>query len=214
VSSPRSTARRRPRPLTRRRFLVALLLLLFTALMVLLGPAAWIVWRTEGDRYSDVARVPVSDAALVFGAGLLPDGQPQPLLADRIHAAVLLFQAGKVRRLLLSGDGLSPGHDEPGAMARQAEAEGVPAAALLRDPAGLHTYDTCARAHDNYGVRSAVAVSQSFHLPRAVYTCERLGIRTSGFSFARTAYGSDLWLRAREVISLDLAWWQLSLERL
>ena len=99
-------------------------------------------------------------------------------------------------------------------MARQAESEGVPASALQRDPAGLHTYESCLRAHDDFGVRSAVVVSQSYHLPRAIFTCERVGIRTSGFSFARTAYGADWELRVREFFSLDAAWWELNLKRL
>jgi len=213
VPSRRAAASRRGSFLSLRRALLALAALLSVALFALFGPAAWIFWRTDAQRYSDPSRVPPADAALVFGAGLLPDGRPQPLLADRIHAAVLLYQAGKVRRLLLSGDGLSPGHDEPAAMAQQAEAEGVPASALVEDPGGVRTYVSCERAHDDFGVRSAVAVSQSYHLPRAIYTCESLGIRTTGFSFARTAYSSDLGLRARELLSLDLAWWQLTLKR-
>jgi vancomycin permeability regulator SanA len=187
-------------------------LLAVLALLLLLGPAAWIVLDTEGLRYDAPNAVPVSDAAIVFGAGLLPDGSPSPLLADRVHAAVLLYRAGRVKRLILSGDGVSPGHDEPAAMTRLAEAEGVPAAAIVRDPEGLHTYDTCSRAWSVYGVRTAVAVSQSYHLPRAIYTCRALGISTTGFSFARVAYGGSPAVRAREVVSLDLAWWQMLLD--
>ncbi len=183
------------------------------ALLLALGPAAWIVLDTEPLRFDSPSAVPVSDAALVFGAGLLPDGTPSPLLADRIHAAVLLYRAGRVKRLILSGDGLSPGHDEPAAMAKQAEAEGVPAAALVRDPAGLRTWDTCSRAASLYGVRTAVAVSQSYHLPRAIYTCRSLGISTTGFSFARVPYGGSPSVRLREVASLDLAWWQVLFNR-
>ncbi len=177
-------------------------------LLLLLGPSAWIYWHTSGLRYDRAEAVPPAEAAIVFGAGLQPDGSPTPILADRIHAAVLLYRAGKVKRLLLSGDGVSPGHDEPAAMMKQARAEGVPDSALVRDPGGLRTFDTCVRAHDLYHVRSAVVVSQSYHLPRAIFTCQRAGIRTTGFSFARVGYSGDPELRVREVISLDVAWWQ------
>lgn len=183
--------------------------LVTVALVLLLGPAAWVYWRTSGQRYDSVQAVPRSEVALVFGAGLQPDGTPTPILADRIHAAVLLYRAGKVQRLLLSGDGSTPGHDEPAAMARQARAEGVPDAAIQRDPGGLRTYDSCVRAHDRFHVRSAVAVSQSYHLPRAILICQHAGIRTTGFSFARVPYGGEPALRAREVLSLDVAWWQM-----
>ena len=182
---------------------------LLLAGFALVGPALFIDLATEGARYDDAAAVPHADTAIVFGAGLTPDGRPTALLADRVHAAVQLYEAGTVRRLLLSGDGESIGHDEPAAMAAQAEAEGVPAAAVTKDPGGVRTYDSCARAHDLFGVRSAVVVSQSYHLPRAIYTCRSLGISTSGYSFARVAYADDLQLRAREVVSLDVAFWQL-----
>ena len=99
------------------------------------------------------------------------------------------------------------------AMARQAQAEGVPAAAIRRDPGGVHTTASCARAHAVYGVSSAVAVSQSYHLPRAIFTCRRFGIHTVGFSFARTPYGGDPELRLREIVSLNVAWWKLLAQR-
>ncbi|MHB8577006.1 MAG: SanA/YdcF family protein [Dehalococcoidia bacterium] len=178
------------------------------ALACLIAPAMWVYWRTDAARYSSAAAVPAADVALVFGAGLTADGSPSPLLADRIHAAVLLYRAGKVQRILLSGDGSSPGHDEPGAMARQAEAEGVPAAAVLRDPLGLHTRDTCRRARTVFGVHSVVAVSQSYHLPRAIFTCRAAGLQTTGFSFARVPYAGSPAIRVRELLSLDAAWWE------
>jgi vancomycin permeability regulator SanA len=179
------------------------------AALALIGPAWYIDLSTAGARYDNPADVPPAATAIVFGAGLLPDGRPSPLLADRVHAAVQLYQVGKVTHLLLSGDGESPGHDEPAAMAAQAESEGVPASAISEDPGGVRTYDSCSRAHDLFGVRSAVVVSQSYHLPRAVYTCRGLGIDASGYSFARVAYADDFGLRVREVLSRDRAFWQL-----
>lgn len=209
---------RRPKPARRRRGVFGRLLVLggglcAAALALLIGPALWIFWSTGSQRYDAVEAVPPAEVALVFGAGLKPDGAPSALLADRIHAAVLLFQAGKAKRLLLSGDGTTAGHDEPGAMARQAQAEGVPVAAIERDPGGTHTYASCSRAHDLFKVHSAIVVSQSYHLPRAIFTCERLGIRTTGFSLARVPYGGDPGLRARELLSLDVAWWRALIAR-
>ncbi len=182
-------------------------------LLALAGPPLWLIWRSADVRYDEPQNVPPQQAAIVFGAGLKLDGTPSALLSDRIHAAVLLYHGGKVRTLLMSGDGGAAEHDEPAAMARQAEAEGVPASAILQDPGGVHTYASCQRAHDLFGVTSAVAVSQSYHLPRAIYTCSRLGIHTVGFSLARTPYGGDAMLRLREFVSLDATWWELLLRK-
>jgi vancomycin permeability regulator SanA len=189
--------------------LTVVAVLLALIVLAFVGPALYVAIVTRGARYDDPARIPPAETAIVFGAGLTPDGRPTPLLSDRVHAAVQLYKAGKVRTLLMSGDGESPGHDEPAAMARQAESEGVPAAAILRDPGGVRTYASCARAHDIFGVRRAIVVSQSYHLPRVIYTCRSLGIATAGYSFARVAYADDLALRAREVISLDYTFWEL-----
>jgi vancomycin permeability regulator SanA len=208
-------ARRDPRQKRSRRFFKPSLLVLaggvlaLLALAFMVGPAAWIFWDTDGQRYEDITHVPNEDVALVFGAGLKANGTPSDLLSDRIHAAVLLYQNRKVHRLLMSGDGRSRDHDEPAAMARQAQSEGVPPAAIQRDPEGIHTIDSCRRAHDVYAVQTAVAVSQSYHLPRAIYACEKAGIRTVGFSLARVPYAGAWQLRAREVVSLDVAWWKL-----
>ncbi len=203
------TAGARRRLITLPRVLLLGLFAVAALLLVLFGPALWVIWRSGSLRYDEPQNVPPQHTAIVFGAGLKPNGTPSALLSDRIHAAVLLYLNGKVKQLLMSGDGGLPGHDEPAAMAKQAEAEGVPAAAIVQDPGGVHTYASCQRAHDLFGVTSAVAVSQSYHLPRAIFTCRRLGIHTVGFSLARTPYGGDTALRVREVLSLDQAWWEL-----
>src|SRR5579875_481826 len=119
--------------------LTAVVVLLAIVVLAIVGPALYVALVTSGARYDDPARIPPADTAIVFGAGLTPDGKPTPLLADRVHAAVQLYEAGTVKRLLLSGDGESIGHDEPAAMAAQAEAEGVPAAVITRDPGGVRT---------------------------------------------------------------------------
>jgi len=194
--------------------LTAVVVLLAIVVLAIVGPALYVALVTSGARYDDPARIPPAETAIVFGAGLTPDGRPTPLLSDRVHAAVQLYKAGKVHTLLMSGDGESPGHDEPAAMARQAESEGVPVAAIRRDPGGVRTYASCARAHDLFGVRRAIVVSQSYHLPRAIYTCRSLGIATTGYSFARVAYADDLALRAREVLSIDYTFWELLGHRL
>ena len=218
-SALRSRLGVRPRPASASRRLITLPRVLVVAtlgalaLLAFTGPPLWLIWHSEATRYDEPQDVPPQQAAIVFGAGLKLDGTPSALLSDRIHAAVLLYRDGKVRRLLMSGDGGTPGHDEPAAMARQAESEGVPATAILQDPGGVHTYASCQRAHDLFGVTSAVAVSQSYHLPRAIYTCTRLGIHTVGFSLARTPYGGDTSLRLRELVSLDAAWWELLLRK-
>jgi vancomycin permeability regulator SanA len=135
---------------------------------------------TAGRRYRDPVQVPPARVAVVFGAGVRPDGTPSPMLADRIRAAARLYQAGRVEKLLMTGDNGRPEYNEVAAMRRAAIAAGVPAADITLDHAGFSTYESCYRAAAIFGVRAAVLVTQDFHLARAVYTCRQLGVDAVG----------------------------------
>jgi vancomycin permeability regulator SanA len=148
---------------------------------------------TASRRYFVAAAVPNRPVALVFGAGLLPDGSPSPMLADRVDAAVALFREGKVGRLLFSGDNSRPEYNEVGSMFDYAVKHGVPKKDITLDYAGFDTYDSCYRAHAIFGVTSAVLVTQRYHLARAVYDCTKLGIDAVGLGTPDWgSYGADL----------------------
>lgn len=153
----------------------------------------------------DVADAPSRPVAVVFGAGVWPDGTLSPTLLDRVDTAVELYRQGRVQGLLMSGDHRHPEYDEPTAMRRHAIAAGVPAQAIATDPAGFRTYDTCARARAVYGVDRALLVTQRYHLPRALYTCRGHGIDAVGVIADRRAYSRYLWYWLREQISRTVA---------
>jgi len=124
--------------------------------------------------------VPEAPVALVFGAGLSSPGVPSPVLAARMDTAIALYREGKVSRLLLSGDNQSRYHDETGAMRRYALSKGVKPAHLQLDRLGLSTYDSVRRAQVLFGVERALLVTQRFHLPRALYLANGLGLDAWG----------------------------------
>lgn len=132
--------------------------------------------------------VPHTRVAIVFGAGLRPDGTATRILRDRVEAAVELYNAGKVEKLLMSGDNRFIDYNEPGAMYRHAVSLGVPSEDIVLDYAGRRTYDTCYRAKEIFGVSEAVVVTQRFHLPRAIFLCEHFGIETTGYSSNMSYY--------------------------
>jgi SanA protein len=156
--------------------------LLATGLAVVLG--VWAVSFYVEERYADRiiprSQVPQKPVALVYGAGLAPGGVPSPVLAQRLDAAIALYRAGKVGMLLLSGDNSDRFHDETRAMVRYVVDRGVPASAVQEDDAGLSTYDSSVRAHTVFGVREAVLVTQRFHLTRALYIANSVGIDAWG----------------------------------
>jgi vancomycin permeability regulator SanA len=166
--------------------------------LFLLGLTApkWILGWQYGRRILAADQVPPRDVAIVFGAGLRRDGTPTTVLADRVDTAVDLFRDGKVERLLMTGS-TREGYDEPAAMAARARSLGVPEAAIMIDSGGVRTYESCARAQQT-GIRSALLVSQRFHLPRALALCGSVGIEAVGVAADRSAYSP----RARRIWSL------------
>jgi SanA protein len=173
----------------------------------------WIQWRYDRLVVTDIAAAPEMPVAIVFGAGIRADGRLSPMLADRMDSAIALYDAGKVRKLLVSGDNRFADYDEPGRMYDYAVAHGVPPADLVRDYAGRRTYDTCYRAKAIFGVEQALLVTQRFHLPRAIFTCRNLGVDGIGFSADRRPYWSNNYYRLRDAIATLRAWWDVKIAR-
>ena len=156
--------------------------------VVLSIPQIWAARAASGRVARHIEDVPARPVALVVGAGLEPDGYPTPMLFDRVHAAVELYQRGTVDHLLLSGDNSRVEHDEPTSMRRVAIDAGVPATAITLDFAGFSTFDSCARARDVFGVEASIVVTQDFHAKRAVATCRAQGIDAVAFAQSTASY--------------------------
>lgn len=151
---------------------------------LLWGPTIYANLSTRSIRY-DLDRTPVSavpkrDVGIVLGAGIYHDGTPTPYLQWRINTAVQLYKAHSVHKLLMTGDNSRTHYDEPSVMAKYAERAGVPKQDIVVDDAGFNTYDSCYRAQAIFRVRSAIVISQGYHLPRAVMACNSLGVRSIG----------------------------------
>lgn len=152
--------------------------------VLLWGPTIYANLSTRSLRYdldrTPIAKVPQKDVVIVFGAGLYHNRTPTPYLRWRVQTAVQLYKAHRVKKLLMTGDNSRKVYDEPSAMAKLAESQGVPRKDIVLDYAGLDTYDSCYRAGVIFQVRSAILVSQGYHLPRAVMACKALGINAIG----------------------------------
>lgn len=161
--------------------------------------------------YTDIEKVPVTRVAIVFGAGLSPDGtKPSGILEDRIMSAVELYKAGKIQKILMSGDNRFEDYNEPQVMIKFARDNGVSSFDLQADFAGRRTYDTCYRAKYIFGVENAVLITQDFHLPRALYTCSTLGIESVGYAADKSDYISEDVFALRDLAATLLAYWELN----
>jgi SanA protein len=163
---------------------------------------------------------PVDDApqqrvAIVFGAGLRRDGTPTAILRDRVETGVNLYFRGRVEKLLMSGDNQEAGYNEPEAMRQYAVSLGVPEEDIVLDYAGRRTYDTCYRAKAIFGVEGALLVTQKFHLPRALFLCNVLGVEAAGVEANNNDYlkrSLFIW-NVREQLATVTAFVDLFIER-
>ena len=162
-----------------------------------------------------VDEAPSKTVVIVFGAGLTRDGRATRVLRDRVETGARLYFAGKVEKLLMSGDNSNVDYNEPQAMKEYALQLGVPEDAIVLDSAGRRTYDTCYRASEIFGVDEAILVTQSFHLPRALYICNQLGIEASGVAAENHYFlkRSRAYWNLRELIATPVALWEVHISQ-
>jgi len=135
----------------------------------------------EGRLCRQVEQVLPVYTGIVFGCQAR-GGEVSPCLKERLDAALALYRAGRVQRLLLTGDHGRVHYDEVNTMMDHLMARGVPREHLFLDHAGFDTHDSMVRARRIFGVDSAVLVSQAFHLPRALYLADGAGIVAQGLA--------------------------------
>jgi SanA protein len=179
--------------------------------------AGWTLWTFTGrfgkDIYqeSDLPIVPDKRVAVVFGAGYWANGALSAILQDRLDAAFELYRAGRVEKLLFSGDNRFVDYNEPARMLEYALEQGVPREDIVLDYAGRRTYDTCYRARDIFQVQDVILVTQRYHLPRALETCRALDVAAIGYAADRQPYRRRFFVMyvAREIPALWRAWWDV-----
>jgi vancomycin permeability regulator SanA len=185
---------------------VVVLTLLFIVL-----PLGYTYLSYQGRIFETSSALPSEPVAIVFGALVLPDGSPSLVLAHRIDAAVDLYRQGKVSRILMTGDNSRANYNEVEAMKRYAIEAGVPADRINLDYAGFRTYDSCYRAKKVFGVTKAVLITQRYHLPRALYIANSLGIDAVGYKAGIDDYPAQTRYNLREALALTLTWYEVNI---
>ena len=181
--------------------------------MALITIPRLLMLAVAGNQTYQAEDVPPTRAAIVFGAGLTASGAPTAVLKDRVTTAVDLYQSGKVEKILMSGDNSYINYNEPGAMKSYALELGMPEEDIVLDYAGRRTYDTCYRAGEIFQLDQAILVTQKFHLSRALYTCNALGVESVGVESDLRPYRDQEFWKIREIAASLVAFIQVHLTR-
>lgn len=137
----------------------------------------------------DLTDVPETDAILVLGAYVLPNGIVSTMLNDRLSVGYELYEQGKARKIIVSGDHGQKDYDEVNAMKSFLKEKGVLGQDIFMDHAGFSTYESIYRARDIFKVQKVTIVTQKYHLMRAVFIARELGLEAYGVASDRHDYG-------------------------
>lgn len=141
------------------------------------------------------------DCILILGCGVRRDGSPSDMLADRLRQGVALYELDAAPKLLMSGDHGRVEYNEVGTMKLYAADAGVPTEDIFMDHAGFSTYESLYRAKEIFGVEKLIIVTQEYHLYRALYIAERMGLEAYGVSSDYRTYTGQTVREAREVLA-------------
>lgn len=139
--------------------------------------------QAQGHIFTHTDSIPAGQVALLLGTSpYLRDGRQNLYFNYRIEAAVDLFNAGKTKLFVVSGDNGRKDYNEPEAMRLALMQAGVPDSCIFLDYAGFRTFDSVYRMRAIFGQDAFVVVSQPFHNERAVYIGRRLGMQVVAFN--------------------------------
>ena len=175
--------------------LAGCLVLFLVNLYIIRKEEKYIVSAEEAEAFQDV------DCIMVLGCGVRPDGSPSGMLNDRLVQGVSLYKEDVSDRLLMSGDHGRVNYDEVNLMKQFAIDRGVPSENIFMDHAGFSTYDSVYRAKEIFCAKKVIIVSQKYHLPRALYVAEKLGLDAYGVAAADVSYRGQGYREAREMLA-------------
>ena len=139
----------------------------------------------KGLCYDDTAAIPYRRVGLLLGTSKLNrHGGPNPYFTRRIKACAALYHAGKISKVLVSGDNSRIGYTEPEDMRQALVEAGVPDSVIVLDYAGFRTYDSMVRAKKVFGQQRLTVVSQPWHNERALYIAHRIGVDAIAYNAA------------------------------
>lgn len=181
--------------------LISAAVLLATAAFV---PNFIVIKKTESNivALEEAAELSDVDCAVILGAGVR-EGKPTPMLRDRLLVGIDLYKSGAVKKLIMSGDHGSTDYDEVNIMKSFAVENGIPDEDIFMDHAGFSTYETIYRAREIFEADNIIIVSQKYHLYRALYIAEKLGIKSVGVSADLDTYRGQTKRDLREILARD-----------
>ncbi len=151
---------------------------------------------------SDYTNLKNIDCIIVLGAGIWGD-KPSPMLEDRLLEGINLYNNNVSNKIIMSGDHGREEYDEVNIMKNYAIEKGIPSENIFMDHAGFSTYESIYRAKEIFEAKKVVIVTQKYHLYRALYIANQLGLEAYGVGSDPRQYVGATYRELREILARD-----------
>lgn len=155
--------------------------ILFASVFVLISNS-WVKSSTKKFCYSDVKLIPENKVGLLLGTSKTARGGINLFFKYRIEAAASLFNEGKIKHIIVSGDNHIANYNEPEEMKNELIKLGVPDSCITLDYAGFRTLDSVVRCEKIFGQTKFTIISQPFHNERALFIATKSGLNCVAFN--------------------------------
>jgi vancomycin permeability regulator SanA len=170
---------------------------------ILLGLNAYVKGVAKADIITPEEAVNLDDVdcIIVLGCLVKSDGSPSDMLSDRLERGIDLYKKGAAPKIIMSGDHGRVDYDEVNAMKQIAVDSGIPSSDVFMDHAGFSTYESIYRAKEIFEADKIIIVTQEYHLYRALYIAEKLGIEAYGVNSDYRTYWGQSKRDVREILA-------------
>ena len=187
-----------------KKVVIYLVIFLIIICMIILSLDLYVIFSTKNQILEKEALTNLKkyDAILVLGAGIWGD-KPSPMLEDRLLEAIELYKTGVSNKIIVSGDHGKIDYDEVNTMKKYLIEKGILSEDIFMDHAGFSTYESIYRAKEIFGVKKLIIVTQKYHLYRALYSANALGIHANGVGADPRKYSGQIFREIREILARD-----------
>lgn len=187
-----------------KKVIITMIILLIMIIILVLGINIFVVANTSQKIISEDSseRIGNIDCILILGAGIWGD-KPSHMLEDRLNEGIALYKKGVSNKIIMSGDHGQENYDEVNLMKKYAIEKGVPSEDIFMDHAGFSSYDSMYRAKEIFKVEKMIVVTQKYHMYRALYIANQLGIEAYGVVSNPREYAGQAIREVREILARD-----------